>query len=303
MLSAKSPAVIASFALNPSYPYPAVNYLLRMPELPEVETIRRDLEKTLAGATITEVWFDVPKMLQPSPEVVVQALQGYKVVKFDRIAKLLLMTLDEVTAAIHLKLSGQLILRNQKDPRSLDRFTHAVFKFNNGKELRFNEMRKFGFVKVIHTKEELDKILEGYGPEPLTESFTTQYLKNVLGKSSRAIKTVILDQTKIGGVGNIYVDEALWYTKLHPETEANKLNNKQIQELHKNINFVIKQGIDDGGTSDRDYVRIDGSEGNHSQNLKVFRQENKPCSRCGTTIKKIRVGGRGTHFCPNCQKI
>lgn len=273
-----------------------------MPELPEVETIRRDLDQALVGRKITEVWFDAPKMLKPSPEVVVKALTNQIIKKFDRIAKLLLVETDTVTAAIHLKLSGQLLLRSQDFPKDKDKFVHVVFKFNDGQELRFNEMRKFGFVKIIHTKEEVDKLLSEYGPEPLTPKFTEEKLKEVLSRSARAVKTVIMDQTKIAGVGNIYADEALWYARLHPESRANSLTGPEVSKLYNNINFVIKQGIEDGGTSDADYVRIDGSKGTHGQNLKAFRQEKKPCSRCGDIINKIRVGGRGTHFCPNCQK-
>ena len=156
-------------------------------------------------------------------------------------------------------------------------------------------------MKIINNKEEADKLLAEYGPEPLTSDFTEEALTKVLSKSTRAVKTVIMDQSKIAGVGNIYADEALWYSKIHPETPSNKLTDSQIKQLYKNINFVIKQGIEDHGTSDIDYVRIDGSKGEHSKNLQVFRQEKKPCPRCGTIIIKTRVGGRGTHLCPTCQ--
>ncbi|OGY32665.1 MAG: DNA-formamidopyrimidine glycosylase [Candidatus Woykebacteria bacterium RIFCSPLOWO2_01_FULL_41_12] len=273
-----------------------------MPELPEVETIRRDLSKELKGRKILRLkFYDWAKMLKPDPDSVAKAIEGKKIKGFDRRAKLLLMHLDDhgTTIAIHLKLSGQLFVRKSSD--SPDRFTHIVVELDKGEELRFNDLRKFGFMKVVKDKAELDSLLSEFGPEPFTREFTFEKFKEIVTKSSRAVKTVIMDQTKIAGVGNIYADEALWRAKIHPETPANGLSDKNLKELFDAILFVLKQGIEDRGTSVDQYLDTHAHKGGHAKNLKVFRLNGEPCPRCGTIIKKIRVGGRGTHFCPSCQ--
>src|SRR3990170_3723385 len=204
-----------------------------MPELPEVETIRRDLSKELKGRKILRLkFYDWAKMLKPDPDSVAKAIEGKKIKDFDRRAKLLLMHLDDhgTTIAIHLKLSGQLFLRKQDDPK--DRFTHIVLELDDGEELRFNDLRKFGFMKVVKDKRDLDKILAEFGPEPFTKEFTFGTFKKIVTKSTRAIKTVIMDQKKISGVGNIYADEALWRAKIHPEAAADKLDPKELKELY-----------------------------------------------------------------------
>jgi len=273
-----------------------------MPELPEVETIRRDLSKELKGRKILRLkFYDWAKMLKPDPDSVAKAIEGKKIKGFDRRAKLLLMHLDDhgTTIAIHLKLSGQLFVRKSSD--SPDRFTHIVVELDKGEELRFNDLRKFGFMKVVKDKAELDSLLSEFGPEPFTREFTFEKFREMVTKSSRAVKTVIMDQTKIAGVGNIYADEALWRAKIHPETPANGLSDKNLKELFDAILFVLKQGIEDRGTSVDQYLDTHAHKGGHAKNLKVFRLNGEPCPRCGTIIKKIRVGGRGTHFCPSCQ--
>lgn len=275
-----------------------------MPELPEVETIRRDLNKELRGREIIKLkFYDWPNMLKPSPEAIAKAIKGKKIHDFGRRAKLLLMHLDDhgTTIAIHLKMTGQLFIRKTNHPP--DRFTHVILELDSGEELRFNDLRKFGFMKLIKDKKELKELLDEYGPEPLTADFTFAKFKEIVGKSTRAIKTVIMDQQKIAGVGNIYADEALWIAKTHPEKPANKLDNKKLKDLFEAIEFVIKQGIEDRGTSVDSYYDAKGEKGKHAQNLKVFRQDKKPCPRCKIIIKKIKVGGRGTHFCPKCQTL
>lgn len=270
-----------------------------MPELPEVETIRRDLEKEIVGHKIVDLTFSVPKMLQPTPAAVKKII-GRHIVSVGRVGKLLLLGIEnDGTVGIHLKLSGRLFIRKQTDPE--DKFTYVIFKLDDGRELRFTDFRKFGYVKMIESSVELIDLKSKYGPEPLTAEFTLDALKKPLSKTSRAVKTVIMDQKKIAGVGNIYADEALWYAQIHPETSANSLNDQQIEALYQGIIKAIEEGISDRGTSVDDYLDIYGKQGGHARNLKVFRQDGDPCPRCGTIIKKIRVGGRGTHFCPSCQ--
>ena len=240
-------------------------------------------------------------MLKPDPETVKKAIEGKKIKEFDRRAKLLLMHLGDhgTTIVFHLKLTGQLLLKKNTDPK--DRFNHVIIQLDNGDELHFNDLRKFGYIKVIKDKEELKKLLSDFGPEPLTKEFTVEVFKKILKKTSRNIKTVIMDQAKISGVGNIYADEALWRAKIHPEKTAEKLTEKEIQDLFDALLFVLKQGIEDRGTSVDSYLDVYADEGKHKKNLKVFRLDKEPCPRCKTIIKKIRVGGRGTHYCPACQ--
>lgn len=280
-----------------------------MPELPEVETLKRDLNKELKGRRILKLkFYDWAKMLKPDPETVKKAIEGKKIKEFDRRAKLLLMHLSSdkaglddhgTTIVFHLKLTGQLLLKKNTDPK--DRFNHVIIQLDNGDVLHFNDLRKFGYIKVIKDKEELKKLLSDFGPEPLTKEFTVEVFKKILKKTSRNIKTVIMDQAKISGVGNIYADEALWRAKIHPEKTAEKLTEKEIRELFDAVLFVLKQGIEDRGTSVDSYLDVYADEGKHKKNLKVFRLDKEPCPRCKTIIKKIRVGGRGTHYCPACQ--
>ncbi len=273
-----------------------------MPELPEVETIRRDLNKELKGRKILKLkFYDWGKMLKPSPEAVKKAIEGKKIKDFGRRAKLLLMHLDDhgTTIAIHLKMSDQLILK--KDSATKDRFNHVIIQLDKGEQLHFNDLRKFGYLKVVENKEELKSILSVFGPEPFTKEFTLDAFKKTLKKTTRSIKTVIMDQSKISGIGNIYADEALWKAKIHPEKTAEKLTERERRDLFNAINFVLKQGIEDRGTSVDNYLDAHAKQGKHADNLKVFRLDKEPCPRCGEIIKKIRVGGRGTHYCPACQ--
>lgn len=275
-----------------------------MPELPEVETIRRDLNKELKRRKIIRLkFYDWGKMLKPSPEALAKAIKGKKIREIDRRAKLLLIHLDDpgTTIAIHLKMTGQLFVRKPTD--SPDRFTHVIIELDNGEELRFNDLRKFGFMKVIENKAELGKLLSEFGPEPFTPEFTFKTFKDIVTKSARSIKVVIMDQGKISGVGNIYADEALWRAKIHPETPAEGLDDQKLKKLFDAILFVLKEGIKDRGTSVDQYLDVYSEKGNHAKNLKVFRQNGEPCPRCGRRIQKIKVGGRGTHFCPACQKV
>jgi formamidopyrimidine-DNA glycosylase len=265
-----------------------------------VETIKTDLQKALVGEKLISLDYQIPKMLRPSPETVLKEVVGKEILSFSRIGKLLLINFKEGgSLAIHLKLSGRLFLRSSGDAK--DKYTYVVFHFDNGRELRFTEMRKFGFVKYIRDEGEKDLIASGYGPEPLSSQFTIEALAALFKKTTRAVKTVIMDQKKIAGIGNIYADEALWYSKIHPARKADSLTKKEIESLFKSINLVIKQGIEDRGTTVDSYVDANGIKGKHDQRLQVFRRDKQPCPRCATIIKKIRVGGRGTHLCPKEQ--
>jgi formamidopyrimidine-DNA glycosylase len=272
-----------------------------MPELPEVETIKRDIEKQVIGRKVEDVWYDWARSLQPDPETFEKAVVGKRFKDISRRAKLFIFRLDSTPLVVHLKLSGRLLYRNQTDKP--DQFTHVVLKLDKGKELRFCDLRKFGWLRVLKDEGELDEVLGEFGIEPFTPDFTLENFRKVLGSKKTAIKPLLMDQHLIAGVGNIYSDESLWCAQIHPETPARSLSHEKIERLYTCIQKVLKEGIADRGTSVDDYLDLFGQPGKHEQNLQVFRKDGQPCPRCGATIKKIRVGGRGTHFCPACQRL
>jgi len=270
-----------------------------MPELPEVETIKRDIEKQVIGHKIEDVWYDWAKTLKPDPETFKKAVVGKRFKDISRRAKLFIFRLDSTPLIVHLKLSGRLLYRNQTDKP--DQFTHVVLKLDKGKELRFADMRKFGWLRVLKDEGELDELLSEFGIEPFTSDFTLEKFASIIQNKGTMIKPLLMDQKQIAGVGNIYSDEALWCAQIHPETPAKNLSAEKIEKLYSCIQKTLKEGIADRGTSVDDYLDLFGQPGSHEQNLQVFRKDGQACPRCGATIKKIRVGGRGAHFCPSCQ--
>jgi formamidopyrimidine-DNA glycosylase len=273
-----------------------------MPELPEVETIKRDIEKNLIGKKILDVWTDSPKQVQPSLEEFKKATIGKKFKDVKRRAKILIFHLEDVTPIIvHLKLSGRFLFRNQTD--KADAFTRITIKLDKGKEIRFADLRRFGWIKLLKDENNLNSVLDEFGIEPFTPNFTLENFKKIISSKPTKIKPLIMDQKQIAGVGNIYSDESLWCAKIHSERMAKSLSETEIKKLYDCILESLKQGIADRGTSVDQYVDLQGQKGKHEQNLQVFRKNGKPCPRCRTIIRKIRVGGRGTHYCPACQKL
>jgi formamidopyrimidine-DNA glycosylase len=321
-----------------------------MPELPEVETVKRGLESLIVGKTIRSVRHDWVKSFPNSIVDVDAFLIGASVTGVRRRAKVLLVDLStSYTLVIHLKMTGQLVfvptaqtgqklkvkskkwVATQPDNfqpltfnhslpareirfgaghpnESLvgklpDKSTRVIFVFNDGSHLYFNDQRKFGWVKLIEsqlvTKLEFFKKV---GPEPLEPAFTFSVFKaQVMRRKHSAIKAVLLDQTILAGVGNIYADESLWGAKIHPETRVIDIPDRKLKKLHQEIIYVLTLSIEKGGSTDKNYVDAEGKRGSYLQFAKVFRRENLPCPRCGTTIEKIRVAGRGTHVCTFCQ--
>ena len=274
-----------------------------MPELPEVETIKRGLQERIVGRKIVDVVYDAPKMLLPNPKTVLAGVVGTKIVKVDRKAKLLLFYLsDGNILVIHLRLTGRLIFRPKKAPP--DDWQHVVFKFETDDELRFCDLRKFGFVRLVIDEKELERILSEFGPEPLTAEFTKEKLREILEKTTKPVKIALMDQTKIAGVGNIYANEALFWAGIHPETKANRLSENQVIRLYEALEKVLKEGIKYRGAteSDRAYRDVEGRPGRFQERFAVYGKEGEGCVRCRTKIKRIKLGGRGTFFCPECQK-
>ena len=270
-----------------------------MPELPEVETIKRDIEKSLIGHKILDVWTDWGKALKPDPEAFKKVATGKKFKSVGRRAKLLIFHVDSIPLVTHLKLSGRLLYRDQADPA--DKFTHVILKLDRGKELRFADLRKFGWMRVLKDEGELDGVLSEFGIEPFTPDFTLEKFSKILQSKKTAIKPLLMDQSQIAGVGNIYADESLWCARIHPLRPANSLSEKEVKKLFTCVQDSLQSGIKDRGTSVDMYLDLFGERGGHEKNLKIFRRDGSPCSRCGSEVKKIRVGGRGTHFCPKCQ--
>jgi formamidopyrimidine-DNA glycosylase len=287
-----------------------------MPELPEVETVKTGLQRLLPGRVIANVAFDNPRSF-PNAAVDVDAfLRGASVVEVRRRAKVLLIELSsKYSLVIHLKMTGQLVFNSDKihfgagHPNDSlvgqlpDKSTRVTLTFIDGSSLFFNDQRKFGWMRLLPTAEipQLD-FFKKVGPEPLAADFTWQQFKDrLLRRKNSNIKAVLLDQTVIAGVGNIYADESLWGAKIHPTTLVRDLRDPQYRALFSSIQSVLQLSIDKGGSSDRNYVDAEGKKGSYLSFAKVFRREGQACPRCGTTIVKTRVAGRGTHVCPHCQ--
>jgi formamidopyrimidine-DNA glycosylase len=269
-----------------------------MPELPEVETVVRALRRPLVRRAITEVRNDWPgHIVTPSLEELRWRIHGRTILHVNRRAKYLVFTLSGgETLIIHLKMSGHLAVVGPETPP--DKYTHTTFKLDNGQELRFRDTRKFGRVYLV---QEPAEILGHLGPEPLADSFTAAALQERLYSRKRVLKPLLLDQTFVAGIGNIYADEALYYAGLHPERRSDSLSTAEIEALHSAIQKVLKLGIEREGASIATYVKPDGSKGEMQNDTAVYDRESKPCYHCGTPIQRIKLGGRSTHFCPTCQ--
>lgn len=269
-----------------------------MPELPEVETTVRALRQPLVGRTFTEVRCYWPRQIvTPTPAELQARLHGQRVEAITRRAKYLLFHLSGGDyLIIHLKMTGHLSVVAATTPA--DKHTHTVFGLANGQELRFRDMRKFGRVYLVS---DLAEILDGLGPEPLAEDFTVDTLHHRLNGRSRSLKPLLLDQSFVAGIGNIYADEALFAARLHPERKADSLTDQEVAALHRAIQQVLQLGIDREGASIQNYVKPDGQRGDMQNAVTVFRRTGYPCYTCQTPIERIVMGGRSTHFCPTCQ--
>ncbi len=288
-----------------------------MPELPEVETIRIGLAKLLPGQVIKDVWHDWHKSFPNAPADVARFMINAKVESIRRRAKVLIIDLSsEYSLVIHLKMTGQLVFRGDEvfgaghPTNSLvgglpDKSTRVIIDFNDGSRLFFNDQRKFGWMRLLPTVEvpEID-FMKKVGPEPLEDDFTVkEFIERLYLRKNSAVKPVLLDQTVIAGVGNIYADESLWAAKIHPSTPVSKVPKAKLVALYSTMREILVLSIQNGGSTDRNYVDAKGKKGSYLVFAQIFRRQSQPCPRCGTTIEKIRVAGRGTHICPKCQKV
>ncbi|MEM7115640.1 MAG: bifunctional DNA-formamidopyrimidine glycosylase/DNA-(apurinic or apyrimidinic site) lyase [Chloroflexota bacterium] len=269
-----------------------------MPELPEVETVVRALRQPLVGRIIQNVRNYWPRhVATPSVAELQQRIHGRTIMAVNRRGKYLLFPLDDgQTLIVHLKMSGHLaVVPNETPP---DKYAHTIFGLDNNHELRFRDVRKFGKVYLVNDAQE---IVGKLGPEPLEDDFTAEVLAARINGRKRALKPLLLDQTILAGVGNIYADEANFYAGLHPERRTNTLTPNEITALHGAIRKVLQLGIAREGASIDKYVKPDGSKGDMQNAVAVFRRTGQPCYHCETPITRIVLGGRSTHFCPQCQ--
>ncbi|MEC1448926.1 DNA-formamidopyrimidine glycosylase [Bacillus haynesii] len=274
-----------------------------MPELPEVETVRRTLAGLVRGKTIDAVEVRWTKIIKrpAEPEEFARLLAGQTIQSIGRRGKFLLFHLDDCVMVSHLRMEGKYGLHQNDEP--LDKHVHVIFRFTDGSELRYRDVRKFGTMHLFKPGEELTELpLRQLGPEPFSSEFTAGYLRERLKKTNRSVKTALLDQRTVVGLGNIYVDEALFRAGIHPETTANKLTKKQTVLLHEEIIQTLKEAVEAGGSTVRSYINSQGEIGMFQLKLFVYDRKDEPCKKCGSPIEKTVVGGRGTHFCIKCQK-
>ena len=271
-----------------------------MPELPEVETTRRQLEPRLQGRRITsfEVAPGAERLLLGVPQAAMRAqLVGRRIDGVGRRGKYLVIDLDDGRHwVLHLRMTGS--MRHRPSDGGKDDFQRATITLDDGTELRYTDIRKFGTFAVV---DEVEEALPQFGPEPLTPAFTVESLWHGLRGRNTALKSALLNQEIVAGVGNIYADEALFLSRLHPQVPAGSLRPAERRSLHAAIEQTLQEGIEHRGASFRDYTDADGEYGDQQYFVHVFRRTDEPCDVCGSAIRRSVVGGRATHWCPRCQ--
>ncbi|MBD3360033.1 MAG: DNA-formamidopyrimidine glycosylase [Candidatus Buchananbacteria bacterium] len=288
-----------------------------MPELPEVETIKRGLEKNIIGKQIADFYCDWPKMINYSLKEYKAKIKGLKIQAINRRAKMLILNLSQSwNILIHLKMTGQLVYGSKtkclvgghpiKDGYDClpNKFTHATFTFSDQSHLYFNDVRKFGWLRLFTDQgleQELDSL--NLGPEPLTNDFSFDYFKNKLKqKQNSKIKQFLMEPKNIVGIGNIYSDEVCFYAKVKPTRLVKNLKPKEIELLYKGIKKILQDSIKLQGTTFSNYRNAEGETGEFMKKLKVYGRAGEKCKICNAEIKKIKIGGRTASFCPKCQK-
>lgn len=313
-----------------------------MPELPEVETIVRDLRKKIIGRKIKSVWFDAPKLIKsPKPAIFQKQIKGLKVIDVRRRAKNILIYLEGANSRkrisggknknsqrlamvllIHQKMTGHLLYgkwsarrraKAKEGARSLiagvmqervNDYIHIIFYLDNGWQLALSDLRKFAKV-LLGSKEYVENLSEikDLGPEPLEKNFSFEKFKDTISSKSGKIKQVLMDPYVISGIGNIYSDDILWQAKIHPFRPAKSLSTEELKAIFRAMKEILTQAIKLRGTSISDYRDLSGESGYYSQKRRAYQREGEKCYRCKNMIKRVKMGGRSAHFCPNCQKL
>ena len=288
-----------------------------MPELPEVETIRRDLVQSVLGKKIKEVKILSAKTVSPGPQKFLSRLAGQSFINIDRLGKLLIFSLSDKQhfLLIHLKMTGQLIYSDRNklvvgghslkaktiEGKFPDKSTRAYFVLADHSQLYFNDQRRFGYLKIVD-EFDLSQIKQKYGIEPLSANFTLKNFFEVIKGRTKNIKALLLDQSLISGLGNIYVDESLFAAGIRPSRRADSLTRSEIERLYGVIEVLIGRAIRHRGTTFNNYRDSQGRKGNFASKLQVYGRNKERCLKCGGIIKKVKIAGRGTHYCPHCQK-
>lgn len=270
-----------------------------MPELPEVETVRSQLDEHIRGARILDITIWKSGREKPVGEDFKQHLEGKKITEVQRRAKLLVWRLDDGSAmTAHLKMTGRFVFVDADYERT--KHDRILFRFDNGAHLVWNDVRQFGFVHSV-TGEMLEKILSAYGPEPLASSIEC-LAERIEKPKTRMIKAALLNQEVIAGIGNIYADEACFRAGIRPTRRLGTLTEKDRFRLMKHAKELLEEAVNQRGTSANDYVDTEGKKGGFLALLRVYGREGEPCVKCKTPIKKMVLSQRGTHFCPKCQR-
>lgn len=273
-----------------------------MPELPEVETVKETLKRKLVGKTIIDVSVYHDNIIEyPTVDEFKRRVINQKINSMDRYGKWLIFELDDYYLLSHLRMEGKYFFRTSLEVRN--KHEHVVFTLDDGIELRYMDVRKFGKMHLI-LKEDIKKkgpLIE-MGLEPWDKGLTVEYLKFKYCKKKLPIKTVLLDQSIIVGIGNIYANEILFLSRINPLVPSKDLTEKNLNDIIVNTREVLEKAIEKGGTTIRSYTSVDGVHGLFQQELYVHGQEGKMCKNCQNVIKKIKIGGRGTYYCPECQK-
>lgn len=279
-----------------------LSYLLFMPELPEVETIVRELKATAIGKKFWDADILLPSVCQPSPQEFKSKLKGLRIMDVTRRGKYIIFILDHaMRLVIHLRMSGRLMWKKSKDR---EKFIRVVFHFSDATSLYFSDIRKFGQVWLFPQNEYEKKTgIARLGIEPFGEEFTPKRLAQLFKNRPTILKNTLLRQDLIAGIGNIYADEICFVLGLHPTTRLTKISSGFSRRLYNAVRECLEQGIANCGVSLSDFAGTRGTLGKHQHYLKVYGRKNDPCYTCGTSIQKTVVAGRGTFFCPNCQKI
>lgn len=288
---------LAFFILHFSFPAEVL-----MPELPEVETIKRGLEKQAVGKTFAKVDIRLARVVRQHKSIheVKERLQARTITGVKRRGKFILFCLDSSDVLVlHLGMTGQLLFSTPKRPFDIDKYTHVIFHFADVGNLFFRDVRQFGQVFVAD-RDKLETEL-GLGPEPLSPEFTEEVMRCVLNHTTK-IKPLLLDQTKIAGIGNIYSDEALHRARIHPLRPASSLTKKEATQLYTAIQEVLNEGIRFRGTSVDSFTDSLGRKGTMQHRHRIYRKDGTPCCKCGATIQRIKIAGRSSYFCPKCQK-
>ncbi|MCA9390582.1 bifunctional DNA-formamidopyrimidine glycosylase/DNA-(apurinic or apyrimidinic site) lyase [candidate division WWE3 bacterium] len=281
-----------------------------MPEFPEVETVRRQLNETISGYTVGELWFDAVSVLRPNPEKISVELTGKKILSVDRKGKWIVINFEDTTSClvIHLKLTGRLFVKRIDEKQApythvilgLARNTICSFSENNcDTTLQFSTMRKFGYLEVMKKAELMEKF-SNLGPD-FYEDVTLNMFADALASRKIAIKTLLMNQDILSGIGNIYANDALWMAKIDPQTKAHSLDKGQREGLFTALKEVLAEGLALGGASDQWFLNVFGEKGGYQNHFKVYGKKGTPCTRCGNEIKYTKIAGRGTYYCSSCQ--